>query len=61
MSLNLKGFYCSLEIVSLQYFPNHHLFVMAEFKKEILILNSLFLQQLIKQWPLAVVLWQPLY
>lgn len=55
MSLNSKGFYCSLEIVSLQYFPNHHLFVMAEFKKEILILNSLFLQQLIKQWPLAVV------
>lgn len=35
--------------------------MMAGFKKEILILNSVFLQELIKQWPLAVVLWQPLY
>lgn len=45
-----------LEIVFLQYLPNHHFFVMAEFRKEILILNSLFLLQLIKHWPLAVVL-----
>lgn len=35
--------------------------MMAEFKKGILILNSVLLQELIKQWPLAAVLRQPLY
>lgn len=35
--------------------------MMAEFKKEILILNSVFSQQLIKRWPLAGAGWQALY